>query len=28
LSKQFSEADLKLLWGANFLRVMQQIQKV
>ena len=28
LSKQFSEADLQLLWGANFLRVMQQIQKV
>lgn len=26
LSKQFSEADLQLLWGANFLRVMEQIQ--
>ena len=27
LSKQFSETDLKLLWGANFLRVMEQVQK-
>ena len=27
LREHFSEADLRLIWGGNFLRVMQQVQE-
>ena len=26
--RKFSEADLRLIWGENFLRVMRQVQAV
>jgi len=27
LLRRFSEADLELIWGGNFLRVMRQVQQ-